>query len=205
MGLFDNNVKEEPVPGLPLAEDYAPTEGPMTWTPPAFEVKSLIGKLATHQTKTWNTRPISNIESIAIHQVAGPGDLEGIAKYHTRPGPQNHLSVDGAPGIAYHYGIAKDGACYHLTEDKYLTWHCASRNAKSLGVLVVGNFDGSGHEGTEEPTEEQLKALPKLLGYLQTKYPGAKVLGHSELAVASHKKDYCPGFLVQEAINTYRS
>ncbi len=170
-----------------------------------FEVKSLIGKLATHPTKTWNTRSLGGIENVAVHQVGGPGDIEGIAKYHTRPGPQNHLSEDGAPSICYHYGIAKDGTCYHLTEDKYLTWHCANRNARSLGVLVEGNFDGPGHEGTEKPTEEQLEALPKLLDYLKEKYPAVKVLGHCELAVASHKKDYCPGTIVMEAINAYRS
>jgi len=170
-----------------------------------FVVKNIIDELAKHATRTWNTRKVSGIEYVAVHQVAGPGSISGIAKYHTRPGEQNHLSEKGAPGISYHYGIDKDGTCYQLTEDKYLTWHCAGKNTKALSVLVVGNFNGPGHEGTEEPTKEQIQALPKLLDYLKGKYPAIKVVGHGEHAAASHKKDYCPGDVVQEAINTYRS
>ncbi|MBC8551507.1 MAG: N-acetylmuramoyl-L-alanine amidase, partial [Candidatus Brocadiales bacterium] len=178
MGLFDDSVKEDPMPGWPVSEDKP--------EPEPFKVHDLRGQLTTHPTRKWGTRSLDNLEHIAVHHVGSANaTFESIAKYHSMPGPQNHLSAKGAPGIAYHYGIDRDGECYHLNNDSALCWHVASRNGKALGVLVLCDASSETHEGSEEPTEEQLKALPKLLDYLKEKYPQVGPLGHCELATAT--------------------
>lgn len=192
LGLFNLSARK-PAPTAP--------------EPEPFEVKDLRGELPVHETRVWSTRPsLAALEYVAIHHVGTPGaSFEGIARYHSTPSPDNHLSTAGAPGIAYGYGIDRDGTCYQLNNDSALTWHVANRNGKALGILILADGSSETHEGSEEPTEEQLNALPQLLAYLEAKYPGIKAVGHCELATASHQKPSCPGDKIMEAINNYRS
>jgi N-acetyl-anhydromuramyl-L-alanine amidase AmpD len=130
--------------------------------------------------------------------------MEQIARYHITPGEQNHLSKKGAPGIAYHYVIEKDGSVFYVTDEKYLTWHVAKKNTWSIGILVVGNFSAYGRYSSEEPTSKQLASLKKFFFYIQEKYPDAKIVGHCEIASASHPKPYCPGTTLMKEIQEYR-
>ena len=191
MGLFGGN-----------AEVVAPT--PVV--PEPLEVIDIRKSLAKHATKTWKTRSLPALKHIAVHHVGSPNaSFAGIAKYHSTPGPDNHLSAEGVPGISYAYGIDRDGKCYHLNNDSSLTYHVANRNGKALGVLVLCDAGSAEHVGLEEPTKEQIKALPQPMDYLVEKYPQVKPVGHCELAIEKYKKPSCPGDLIMEVISNYRS
>lgn len=175
----------------------AALEGPVE-----IEIIECQNKLPRHPTKTWNIRSLSGITNLVVHQAGGPGNMRQIAKYHITPSSNNHLDKDGAPSIAYHYCIEKDGNVYHTNDDKFLTWHTAKKNTPSLGILVVGNFDGPDYKGVEKPTLDQLKSLYSLLFILGHKYPDAKIYGHCDLT--SYKKS-CPGNVIMNELNIYRS
>lgn len=171
-------------------------------SPVETEIIDYRDKLPRHPTKTWNSRSPKGITNLVVHQAGGPGTMKQIARYHTTPSPNNHLDKDGAPSIAYHYCIEKDGSVYHTNNDNLLTWHVARKNTPSLGILVVGNFNGPDYTGTEEPTLDQLKSLYGLLFILGHRYPDARIYGHCDLT--SYKKS-CPGDIIMNEINIYRS
>ncbi len=173
----------------------------------AWEPIDYRGKLTTNPdpTRVWHVRNLNNLKWLVVHQAGGPGSMEQIAHYHATPSPNNHLSKKGAPGIAYHYAVERDGTVYWTNDDKYLTWHVANRNTWSIGILIVGDFNGGAHEGTSTPTAAQLKSLPKILNYLHSKYPQTVVVGHCEIATKAHPKPYCPGDVLMEKVKKYRS
>ncbi len=176
--------------------------GSKTPEPPVFEIIDKTADLPKHTTRTWGVRPTKGIKWIVIHQAASTGSVENMAKYHSTPGKQNHLTSKGAPGLAYHYAITRDGDIWKCTEDTKLTWHVSKKNTPSLGILVAGNFSGPSHTGLEEPTEKQIAALNYLLGILKSRYLNAEIKGHCEL---SSYKENCPGTVLMHEVILYRS
>ena len=177
-----------------------PVEPPPPWEPIDFTGD----QLPRNPNRKWTTRKLSQIKWLVVHQAAGPGNMYQIARYHITPSPNNHLSPEGAPAIAYHYVVEKDGKVYHTNKDRYLTWHVYGRNTYSIGILVVGNFDAEGHKGTDTVTISQKISLRLLLDWLKKKYPDAEVVGHCEIALKSHPKPYCPGTELMEEVKNYR-
>lgn len=203
LGIFGGNKGGKTVINLPKVE----VEEEPKPEPKPFEVIDYTGdQLAKNPNKNWGKRKVSDIKWAVVHQAASTGSMEAIARYHSTPGPENHLSASGAPGIAYHYVIEKDGSVYQVNPDNYLTWHVAKKNTWSLGILVTGDFDADGHDGEEDgPTDAQKESLPKLLDYIKNKYPEIEVVGHCEIAAASNPKPYCPGTILMEEVVNYRS
>lgn len=147
----------------------------------------------------WGTRPISYIEKIIVHQAMADATTEAVHRYHT--GSNSHLKSGGAPRIAYHYTIEKDGTVYKVNELRDITWHCRGQNIGSIGILILGNFDGPKHRGTSKPTPKQIRSLGLLLDHLreELKLSSRDVYGHSHFG----KMD-CPGIDLVRAINLYR-
>lgn len=148
----------------------------------------------------WGKRLTSSITKIIVHQELGEGDTMAVYRYHISP--TSHIKPGvGAPSIAYHYTIEKDGTIYDVNDDTSVTWHTAGQNMRSLGIMLVGDFTGPGHIGKREPTAEQMDSLTKLLDFLCEQYsvPRAAVYGHKDFG-----KQACPGDTVMKAISAYK-
>ena len=71
--------------------------------------------------------------------------------------------------------------------------HVLGYNDDSVGICLIGGTDRNG-KSVDNFTEKQKESLKKLLDWLKSKYPKAKVLGHRDFPGVA--KD-CPCFDVQ--------
>lgn len=156
--------------------------------------------LPRHKKRKWAKR--DNVSRIIVHTTASNNqDPYKTAHYHITPGPQNHLSKRGAPGIAYHDFITKAGEVYHCNDYQDSTWHCGVWNKSSVGVCMA--FRG---QDNVSPTPQQAKALEEHLTILclYLKILPKRIRGHREvpgmvtiLGNGSKKwKKTCPGLAV---------
>ena len=138
-------------------------------------------------------RNLERIDRAILHQSLGHADLSGnrdvfgINNYHISPG--NHISAGGCPHICYHYCLDDDGSIYLSNELTDVVWHCKGQNNRSIGIMLVGDFAGTGHVGGE-PTAAQERAFFALAEHLmETLGLEPDVLfGHCDFG-----KPACPG------------
>jgi N-acetylmuramoyl-L-alanine amidase len=125
---------------------------------------------------------VRNIEHVIVHHTASPSDwtLERISDAHQERGFAEHSGTH----CGYHYVIESDATVRLGRSIDVVGAHCKGFNAKSIGVCVVGSF-----EGDDEPTEEQWATLVTLCADLLRQFPDAGVVGHKEM-----KPTLCPGF-----------
>lgn len=149
--------------------------------------------------KLWGFRPESMIEKIIVHQAMSEADTIAIHNYHISE--TSHIKRGGAPKICYHYTIEKDGKVYLVNDHTDIVWHCKGQNLISLGVLLLGDFEGPDHVGRSKPTEEQLASLSQLLDLLTSELNIAvkDIYGHLDFG-----KPACPGFEVMKHLHKYK-
>ena len=157
----------------------------------ALEIIDLRDQLPWNPRKPrWpRQRDIASIDKVILHQELGNGDAAAVNEYHRRYDPRGPAYGRNWPRIAYHFVIEKDGAVEQVNDLTDVTWHCAGQNTHSIGIMLVGNFAGPGHEGGE-PTAEQEQAFFALAEYLmETLGLGSdKFFGHCAFG-----KLACPG------------
>lgn len=126
------------------------------------------------------TKPISEI---IIHCTATPAGrdlhVSDITRYHLERGFET---------IGYHYLIALDGTIEPGRATEYIGAHCLGHNDRSIGVVYVGGVTAD-MTPADTRTEEQRRALVKLVLELRRRYPLASVHGHQEFAAKA-----CPCF-----------
>jgi len=150
--------------------------------------------------KLWGKRPISFITKIIVHQELGEGNTVAVHNYHISD--NSHLKKGGAPKIAYHYTIEKDGTVYNVNDLTDVVWHCGKQNIISIGIMLCGDFTGPSHIGKSEPTKAQTRSLKQLLEYLITELRLNKkaIYGHNDFG-----KDNCPGIVITNVIKEFKS
>jgi N-acetyl-anhydromuramyl-L-alanine amidase AmpD len=164
-----------------------------------MEIKNLINQLNWHPTRRWRVRQLSEIDRIIIHQELADSSIEKVNAYHISP---NHISAKGCPRICYHYGIRKNGEIVQMNELSSVVWHTKGQNANAIGIMLVGNFAGLGHNtATSEPGKEQLEALAYLSNYLLKAFDfsSQNLYGHYHFG-----KPACPGYVVSDWIENKR-
>lgn len=104
-------------------------------------------------------------------------------------------------GLQYHYVIAPDGMIYKTRNWSEVTWHANNANSLGLGIMVMGNFQ------IQNPTQEQLFALEKLLKYLvESKDLNLKksdVFAHGELTQYGNSTACC-GYNLKDDVKRFR-
>ena len=110
-----------------------------------------------------------------------------IKKWHTLPPPKGR----GWKDIGYHFVIDLDGTIEKGRPIEQIGAHCLGHNSRSVGVCYVGGLRHGKPDDTR--TEEQKKALRKIVSELRRKYGVLEVHGHCEYA---NKK--CPCFDVRK-------
>lgn len=169
-------------------------------------IQDIINDLPWHETRKWSKRALAKISQVVVHQSLTSYEnstIENINKYHITPGPENHLSPNGAPHIAYHFGLDKEGAVFQLNNLSHTTWHVKGMNTISIGIMLLGDFTGPSYEGSDQkPTRKQLINLEKLLDFLVEKedlnVTKTDVYGHNNFG-----KDNCPGIILSAFVAEY--
>jgi len=163
------------------------------------EIELTVNPKYSGQTHIWGQRDLSRIKKIINHQQLAEGTTVATNNYHISE--DSHLKKGGAPKIAYHYTIEKDGTVYKVNDHTDVVWHCAGQNTTSIGIMLCGDFTGPGHVGKSEPTKAQLGSLRGLLNHLtkELTLPRTSVYGHCDFG-----KPACPGNIVMDLIKEYR-
>ena len=94
-----------------------------------------------------------------------------------------HMDTNGWNDIGYNYGIRPDGSCFDLRGPLVIGAHAADHNTANVGVLVVGNYEGT------EPSD----AVKDTLQWLYNHVNG---LAGKTLAIRTHRdvnQTACPG------------
>jgi N-acetyl-anhydromuramyl-L-alanine amidase AmpD len=141
-------------------------------------VQNLVGKLATHPTRTYSTRRLADIQHLIIHHsaVAPTAGPQRIADYQ--------VSKLDWPGIGYHYLVGEDGTLYQGNTLETVSYHAVQANPTGVGICFLGDFS------EQVPPQAQLQAGAHLVAWL------LQELGLSWDAVKGHQEvmdTRCPG------------
>ena len=98
----------------------------------------------------------------------------------------------GYHSIGYHYVVLLDGTVETGRPIEEPGAHCKGHNADSIGICYIGGLDHYG-KPKDTRTEQQRKAMEKLINNLLVQYHNAKVHCHNEFA----NKD-CPCFNIED-------
>lgn len=132
---------------------------------------------------------MSKITHIVVHYSATYANqnltVKDIDKMHRDRGWQM---------VGYHYVIRRDGLIEQGRPETMVGAHVGGQNTGKIGICCIGGLDRAfgPSKGVDNRTPAQIDSLIKLIRDLVKRYPGAKVVGHRDLAATQ-----CPGFDVQ--------
>ncbi len=120
----------------------------------------------------------SSTKHIVVHCTATrPNQPAGAKEVH-----QWHIAR-GWAGIGYHYVIRRDGTIETgRSPDNSVGAHVGGHNYNTVGVSLEGGLAASNGKPENNFTTAQFASLKSLCLKLQTKYPGATILGHRDLS-----------------------
>jgi hypothetical protein len=158
--------------------------------------------LPHHKTEKWDQRDPIKILGVVYHQsLENFGTASGNSKYHVDP---NHISDNGLPGLAYPLFVEKSGDIWLANNIEDITYSQGSVTGNKLyvGVCFGGNFSGPGYEGSQKPTNAQLRVARELWTHLK------KIWGFKDNQLFGHYdfgKPACPGNELMEIIEDINS
>lgn len=93
--------------------------------------------------------------------------------------------------VGYHYVIRRDGVVEEGRPENRTGAHVGGQNTGKIGICCIGGINRATgpNVGVDNRTPAQIRAQIKLIRDLLKRYPGAKVVGHRDLAATQ-----CPGF-----------
>ncbi len=161
--------------------------------------------LPQSKSHTWKTRIVSKIKGMCWHQALGEISTIGIARYHSSN--TSHLRKGGVQTISYTWSIEKDGRIILCNDFKSKTWSQGTRdiagdeNALYMSVCFCGDFNGEGHKGKREPTQQQMLSGMLLWRVCRSyfKWSKAEIKGHFDFG-----KPACPGHVLETMITSMR-
>jgi LysM repeat protein len=133
--------------------------------------------------------PDMKIDTIVLHYSATYADqnltVKDIDKMHR---------ARGWLGVGYHYVIRRDGVVEQGRPENVVGAHVGGQNTGKLGICCIGGLDRATgpNKGVDNRTPAQIESQIRLIKSLLKKYPGARVVGHRDLAPTQ-----CPGFDVR--------
>ena len=113
-------------------------------------------------------------EIVTLHHSGGSGEKDPPTI------EEKHMKGRGWDDVGYHYIIEPNGDVY---EGRYLSKkgsHVEAANTGKIGILVTGDFETEGVEGTllgGVPTSSQLTRAVHLINVLKASFPTLKKLG----------------------------
>lgn len=96
--------------------------------------------------------------------------------------------------IGYHWIIRRDGTVEQGRPENMTGAHVGGQNTGKIGISWIGGLNRATgpDKGVDNRTDAQKASLIKLIKECLVRYPGAKVVGHRDLAPTQ-----CPGFDVE--------
>jgi len=105
-------------------------------------------------------RVTRSIKEIVLHHTWSPTAAQYKGRATWEAIRQYHIQKRGWSDIGYHYGVGPDGSYWLLRPVEKAGAHVQNRNAHTIGVALVGNFD------LEDPEAHGLPAAARLVRVL---------------------------------------
>ena len=132
------------------------------------------------------------INEIIIHCTATPEGkdytVDTIRQWHRQRGFSD---------VGYHYIIHPNGQIDDGRDVNVAGAHCSGHNSHSIGIAYIGGMTADNKSAKDTRTDEQRKAIKRLLSALRSIYPKAKIHGHRDFAAKA-----CPSF---DATSEYKN
>lgn len=132
------------------------------------------------------------INEIIIHCTATPEGkdytVDTIRQWHRQRGFSD---------VGYHYIIHPNGQIDDGRDVNVAGAHCSGHNSHSIGIAYIGGMTADNKSSKDTRTDEQRKAIKRLLRALRSIYPKAKIHGHRDFAAKA-----CPSF---DATSEYKN
>lgn len=131
----------------------------------------------------YKRRDPKGIRFIVIHHSGADYDSSAveIASYHVGL---------GFPSGGYQFSIRWDGTIEQSHDLDVMSYNVAGLNDLVVGICLVGDYTN------RTPRKAQLEALVELIPWLEGQLPGAKIVGHKEIALKGYETE-CPGQTMQ--------
>jgi N-acetylmuramoyl-L-alanine amidase len=149
-------------------------------------------------------RNLFQVTDLIVHHSAGAlteGPLDIDAQHRNQ----------GWAMIGYNFVITPDGTAYYGRPVNFVPAAAYGRNAQSIDVCLIGNFQEGDAGFTGEPTAEQVATLKDLSVYLHQHFPSITVtIGHQDVATRYYPNDTapystaCPGNLLEAILPAVR-
>lgn len=178
--------------------------------PEEFKVASTVRTSSDGKTLKWPQQYSPTVKLFVVHHTAGlvAGDgRSGLERM--RALYQFHANSRGWGDVGYHYIIDDKGQVYEgkAGGKSVVGGHAYCHNVGTIGISLIGNFD------EERPTQDQVKALQKLLLQLGDTYDvdlskSVTYHGESMPAVVGHRdlvSTDCPGFAMYGVLDQVRA
>lgn len=129
---------------------------------------------------------MTKVTHVVVHYSASYADqnltVKDIDKMHRDRGWQM---------VGYHYVIRRDGTVEQGRPESMVGAHVGGQNTGKIGICCIGGLERATgpNKGVDNRTPQQIESMIKLIKDLLKRYPGAKVVGHRDLAATQ-----CPGF-----------
>lgn len=133
---------------------------------------------------TFRPRRATNL--IIIHDAHTPPDVVDGTTYLRHKGRQM-----GLLDVGYHLLIQRNGVTTICRHGDAVGSHTPGYNDESLGICLLGGANAAG-EPEDNFTDVQRDALKWTIEWLWTKWPEARVVGHTELARFRKRSLRCP-------------
>jgi N-acetyl-anhydromuramyl-L-alanine amidase AmpD len=97
----------------------------------------------------------------------------------------------GFNSVGYHYIIKRDGMIERGRKETEIGAHVKGQNTGKIGICLIGGLERSSgpNIGVDNRTDAQKRSAASLIRDMLTRYPGAKVVGHRDLAAT-----LCPAY-----------
>lgn len=94
-------------------------------------------------------------------------------------------------GVGYHYVVKRDGTKQVGRPENVVGAHVAGQNTGKIGICLIGGLDRATgpNVGVDNRTDAQKRAAAELIRDILTRHPGARVVGHRDLAATQ-----CPAY-----------
>ena len=176
---------------IEYAQSIANEDDPVVQPPtplPEPRIIDVVDDLPKHATKTYETRPVSDITVGVLHHSGPPTthntSVEAIARWHVKDPPNGR----GWPGITYTYYIVAAGEIYQTNRYDVITYHAHSpTNEKSIAICLAGDLRP---EGVGPPTDAQVASCKWLIAKIDADIGPLNWITHGD---APNNSTECPG------------
>ena len=133
-------------------------------------------------------------ERIIIHHTAFPS-IKEYKGFKTIKKIQKEHIEKGFSDIGYHFLISPEGKIIIGRNIYFEGAHTKSKNKKSIGIALIGNFE------EEKPTKKEINSLKKLINVLKRFFKIEEIKMHKDY----NKDTLCPGkYLEKILISNFR-